>query len=127
MALTLVHEQFKNLIDSLTGESAYPVYIPENANLPAYMFSMESIARDIESNLKQSTISAHVFNVHIAAKSFTECFDLTQNLITGLDQHSDGPTGIFLLTLVEDGQDGYDPELEAFTISLVISVRVKET
>lgn len=125
MPLTLIHNKFKALLDSLTSKSAHPVFIPIHVELPAYMYEMTSITRDIESNLKDTTISAHVFNVYVAAKSFSECQTLTQDLITGLDQYKDLNEG-FLLTLVEDGADGYDNDLECFTKSLVISVRVKE-
>lgn len=126
MALTLIHDKFKVLIDGITGGDAYPVFIPEEASFPAYMYSLETLSRDIESNLRDTTVSAHVFGVHVVDKTFAGCHDRTQKLLDGLDQYTEGSSGSLLLVLVEDAQDGFDPDLDAYTKTLVVSVRVKE-
>ncbi|EDM66144.1 hypothetical protein PE36_00065 [Moritella sp. PE36] len=123
MALTLIHPQFKTLIDNLTNLDSYPVYIPETAKYPAICYSMESVARDVDSNQNGTTISAHVFNVYLVAHEFSEAQLLTQNLISTLDQYSDSS---FLLTLVEDVADEYDPDKDVFIKILTVTVRLRE-
>lgn len=126
MAITLIHNQFKVLIDSITKLPSYPVYLPETATLPAVTYSMESVSRDIESNLRNTTVSAHVFNVNLVANTFSECHELAIELMNQLDQYTEGSEGDFLLVLIEDATDSYDPDQQLFVKSLVVTVRVKE-
>lgn len=126
MAITLIHDQFKTLIDGITGIPSYPVYLPETSEMPAIVYSMESVSRDIESNLRNTTVSAHVFNVNLVATTFIESHQLAVNLLSQLDQYSDGNDGNFLLVLIEDATDSYDPDQQLFVKSLVVTVRIKE-
>ncbi len=124
MALTLIHDQFKTLLDDITSLDSYPVYIPETVTTyPAICYSMESVARDTDSNQNGTTISAHVFNVYLVASSFSEAQTITQNLLNRLDQHSDAS---FLLVLVEDAADEYDADRAVFIKTLTVTVRLKE-
>lgn len=123
MALTLIHSEFKALIDEITGLDSDAVYIPESVPLPAMAYALDSISRDIQSNLRNSTISAHVFSVFIADTEFKTVQELAQSLIDSLDQYSD--THI-LLTLVTDCNDNYDASKEVFYKALTVTVRVRE-
>ncbi len=124
MALTLAHTQLKGLLDTITGLPSYPVYIPDSVSTyPAICYSMESVARDIDSSQNHTTISAHVFNVYLVANTFSETQTLTQALIDKLDQHSDAS---FLLTLVEDVSDEYDANRDVFIKSMTITARIRE-
>lgn len=123
MALTLIHSEFRALLESITSLDVYPVLLPKDACFPSLVYSMSAISRDIESNLKNTTISAHVFNVFVVARTFRECHTITQQLLNVLDQYRDDA---FLLTLVEDGSDEYDTEQSLYIKNLTVTVRVKE-
>ncbi len=123
MALTLFHSKFKAILDSLSGTQSYAVYIPESAGYPAIAYALTGLSRDIESNLANTTVSAHVYNVFIVDTTFTAVQTLTQNIINTLDQYRDADV---LLTLIEDVQDDYDGDRDLFIKNLTVSVRVKE-
>lgn len=123
MALTLVHQEFIALLATATDIDSYPVYIPEDRPLPAMAYRLDSIARDIESNLRGTTVTAHVYNVTIAAKKFKALQAEVQKVIDTLDQYTGGK---FLLTLVEDASDEYDPDFEVFMTTIQISIRTRE-
>lgn len=124
MALTLIHNEFKALIDSITGMKAYPLFIPKKANLPAICFEQEDLSRNADSNLRLTSLVDHRFTVTVAASDFRTCHDKMQLLINSLDQYSSGNIN---LTLVESVADGYDPEFEIFAKTALVAVRYKES
>ncbi|ELF4876455.1 hypothetical protein CGH02_17020 [Vibrio parahaemolyticus] len=123
MALTLVHDKFKALLDTTTGGSAYPVYIPRHASYPAYAFAQDALSRDIDSRLRVTSISTHSFTVFVAHEEYAQCHAAAQALLNKLDQHSDSD---FALVLVEDCQDGFDPDMMVYMKTLTITMKHKE-
>ncbi|HCE1829034.1 TPA: hypothetical protein NJ423_003425 [Vibrio parahaemolyticus] len=121
--MTLVHDKFKALLDATTGGSAYPVYVPKFSTYPAFAFAQDSLRRDIDSRLRITSISTHSFTVYVAHPEYSECHAAAQALLNKLDQHSDSD---FALVLVEDCQDGFDPELEVYMKTLTITMKHKE-
>lgn len=123
MALKLTHTKLKGLLDATTGLRAYPIYIPETAQFPAIAYSMTGLSRDIQSNLSQTTISMATYAVHVAAPDFSATQALAQKLIDKLDQYADQE---FLLVLIEDAADDFDPEHGLFIKTLSVTTRFKE-
>ncbi|CAH6913959.1 conserved hypothetical protein [Vibrio chagasii] len=123
MGLNLTHTKIKALLDGVTTISCYPVFVPVTATYPAIAYYMTGLARDIQSNLNETTISLSSYTILIASKSFSESQDLAQDIVNKLDQYADED---FLLILVEDAADEYDPEQGLFIKSLQITTRFKE-
>lgn len=123
MALTLIHDKFKALLDETTGGSAYPVFIPRYARYPAYAFAQDALSRDLDSRLRITSLSTHSFTVFVADKEYAACHAAAQTLLNKLDQHS---SETFAHVLVEDCQDGYDPDMQVYTKTLTITIRYKE-
>lgn len=121
--MNLAHSEFRALLANKSGLNPYPVYIPETASFPACMYILTGVVRDPESVMNGVSISSHQYNVVVANKSFTDLQNIVAKIINGLEQYSDEH---FIIVVIEDVADGYDPELDTYTSIIEVSFKIRE-
>lgn len=120
----LIHQVIKEQLEAITGHLAYPMEIPQDAELPAMAYFLANVVRDEQSNLADTSVTEHTFGILLAAESFSVLVQMTTQVINAFD--GTGGFGNVMSSEVWSVEDNYDDIAKVYRQIVQINLKVKE-